>query len=538
MPPKLALKPLAGPGPTTLAQSTNSRQEERPTIKTTKEWIIPPRPKPGRKPAQVDPESSRKALNRASQRAFRERRQEYVGELEEKVRLLEQGEGVKSVFFQQQAQAAKKETSSLRVENAALRRILDELRGELAEHRRICGGGGSGVGTGGKGKGKARSVPDDADDHDQQGPAKRLRRPVAAKAPATYVEHSSSDSDMEDLLPPAAVVSPIEDQAPGEPCCGLCSADDSCFCADVGYKIDRTGNTSFAPARRILKVEVEPDFETSQVAIPLRLRKTPGRTPVWAIESARAAEDKPALCNGDPANCPACQNDPFGKAFCNALSESVCSSNPCATCPSNHASTSQLSALPVITAREASPPNGMTDQTLYDALAGLPCCGDPGLCGSLTCAPKSSPSPSPVPALEEDVLLPRSVEPGVRTVDTVPCNEAWTVLKCHPNIAFANLQMLADVVAKRTRCDGPVNMGSPSSLAVPSLFNSPRPIPQSLGLPRIPEMDLTPTLSPHEALVCAADAGQRKRLTVERGAVNEALEYLDRAVGRGGPLKR
>lgn len=98
--------------------------------------------------------------------------------------------------------------------------------------------------------------------------------------------------------------------------------------------------------------------------------------------------------------------------------------------------------------------------------------------------------------------------------------------------------MLADVVAKRTRCDGPVNMGSPSSLTVPSLLNSPRPAPQTLGLPRIPEMDITPTLAPHEALVCAADAGQRKRLTVERGAVNDALEYLDRAVGRGGPLKR
>ncbi|RAL61590.1 hypothetical protein DID88_009628 [Monilinia fructigena] len=41
---------------------------------TTKEWVIPPRPKPGRKPATDTPPTKRKAQNRAAQRAFRERR--------------------------------------------------------------------------------------------------------------------------------------------------------------------------------------------------------------------------------------------------------------------------------------------------------------------------------------------------------------------------------------------------------------------------------------------------------------------------------
>lgn len=45
-------------------------------------------------------------------------------------------------------------------------------------------------------------------------------------------------------------------------------------------------------------------------------------------------------------------------------------------------------------------------------------------------------------------------------------------------------------------------------------------------------------LVPHQTLVCAADAGRRKRLTVEREAVNDALGILDRAVGRGGPLMK
>lgn len=52
---------------------------------TRKEWIIPPRPKPGRKPATDTPPTKRKAQNRAAQRAFRERRAARVGELEEQL---------------------------------------------------------------------------------------------------------------------------------------------------------------------------------------------------------------------------------------------------------------------------------------------------------------------------------------------------------------------------------------------------------------------------------------------------------------------
>lgn len=50
---------------------------------TSREWVIPPRPKPGRKPATDTPPTKRKAQNRAAQRAFRERRAARVGELEE-----------------------------------------------------------------------------------------------------------------------------------------------------------------------------------------------------------------------------------------------------------------------------------------------------------------------------------------------------------------------------------------------------------------------------------------------------------------------
>lgn len=56
-----------------------------PLSMTSKEWVIPPRPKPGRKPATDTPPTKRKAQNRAAQRAFRERRAARVGELEDQL---------------------------------------------------------------------------------------------------------------------------------------------------------------------------------------------------------------------------------------------------------------------------------------------------------------------------------------------------------------------------------------------------------------------------------------------------------------------
>jgi len=58
---------------------------------TSREWIIPPRAKPGRKPATDTPPSKRKAQNRQAQRAFRERRANKVNELEDQMDDLDRG---------------------------------------------------------------------------------------------------------------------------------------------------------------------------------------------------------------------------------------------------------------------------------------------------------------------------------------------------------------------------------------------------------------------------------------------------------------
>lgn len=55
-----------------------------------KEWVLPPKPKPGRKPAVDTPPTKRKAQNRKAQRNFRERKAAKVSELEDKIKANEE----------------------------------------------------------------------------------------------------------------------------------------------------------------------------------------------------------------------------------------------------------------------------------------------------------------------------------------------------------------------------------------------------------------------------------------------------------------
>ncbi|GAA5910804.1 hypothetical protein JCM5296_003375 [Sporobolomyces johnsonii] len=579
MAPKVAPPPLAAPVASGSAPLL-SRQDPKPVLKASKEWIVPPRPKPGRKSTR--PPVEQKPAARTSQKAFRERRQEYVTELEEKVRQLEAGEGEKCVFYQQQAQKAKAETAALRDQNESLKKEVERLRREVDG---LKNGGAADA----KGKGKARAAPVEFDDDLPEAlttASKRPRRSAAVRAQAVVAAASSggssptassssfttrtisssgsvsahspstslSSNSPGSYTAPALVFahSPLNDVHPASPmshsahsvparprttqsACGFCSPQTGCLCEDLGYEIDHRAATQSSsmhidsPHGHIAKLEaIKEDREddlfaeaTYEPAVPLRLRRSDRKVEsVWAIEQPHQAAkvvDK-ALCNGDPSNCPACSDDPFGKAFCNALSTTVCSTQPCANCPGSCSSSRKFPTPPPDVDAEE-------EAALFESLTDLPCCGDPQLCGSLTCGPNGS---SAKAAEADKVLLPRSVEPGVRTGDdTVPCNQAWLELKQHPNIAFADLQMLADVVAKRTHCGGPV---PPRSLSA-SDASAPAPRADDDSLSKL-------QLVPQSALQCAIDAGTRRRLTVERGAVNEALEMLDRAVGRGGPLRK
>lgn len=100
---------------------------------TSKEWVVPPRPKPGRKPATDTPPTKRKAQNRAAQRAFRERRAARVGELEEQ--LDEQKEEYDRVQQQltDHVHELETEVQTLRSKCVSLEDLLEKERIERAK---------------------------------------------------------------------------------------------------------------------------------------------------------------------------------------------------------------------------------------------------------------------------------------------------------------------------------------------------------------------------------------------------------------------
>ncbi|KAG5368257.1 hypothetical protein CJU90_0450 [Yarrowia sp. C11] len=150
--PKLELKPSARGG---LLDGPVQQ------IVTSKEWVLPPRPKPGRKPSSDTPPSKRKAQNRAAQRAFRERRAQRVSELEDKLQEVESERDAQENVLKD----ALKDVSS---ENQLLRESLEALRREVMSIKEQRTPSGSAT-PGGQSPGFAQQAPPPPH-HQVQGP--------------------------------------------------------------------------------------------------------------------------------------------------------------------------------------------------------------------------------------------------------------------------------------------------------------------------------------------------------------------------------
>lgn len=98
------------------------------SIVTSREWVLPPRPKPGRKPSVDTPASKRKAQNRAAQRAFRERRATRVQELEQQLLEVEKEKEIKEMGLVNTI-------NKLKFENQILSKSVEQLRQEFHSFR-------------------------------------------------------------------------------------------------------------------------------------------------------------------------------------------------------------------------------------------------------------------------------------------------------------------------------------------------------------------------------------------------------------------
>lgn len=118
------ISPMPMPGPPVA---------KAPISMTTKEWVIPPRPKPGRKPATDTPPTKRKAQNRAAQRAFRERRAARVGELEEQLEAENQEHEKEKNALQDKVHRLERDAQALQSRCETLENMLDKERAERAK---------------------------------------------------------------------------------------------------------------------------------------------------------------------------------------------------------------------------------------------------------------------------------------------------------------------------------------------------------------------------------------------------------------------
>ncbi|KAJ7181771.1 hypothetical protein C8R43DRAFT_970399 [Mycena crocata] len=482
----------------------------------SKEWVIQPKPKPGRKPkkdqAPVQQEDEqvdckgRRVQNRAAQRAFRERKQSQLADLQARVQSYEQGEIERNVALQNIAKRLKEENEALRRENLLLKEKLAK-----AEQERDMPRDGdrkrwrddsptSSVGSNQQQQRKRYKV--DHDMQDTQVP--RFAHPYIS-SPQSMVSSPDSNSSSDtrfssvpfDPQPDAFVAfSNLKSEAAAFPPfdCGFCNEDTPCVCRDVFQQSAPVPDhkLNVTPIRSIVLGSPPPE-ETSildnlppyQPPVPLRLRPR-GTTQINTIfQVSPPSTSTPANCSGDPSNCPACADDSFGKAFC----EKISALPPCDNCPC---------------ATDGVPDVGPSVQ-------------------SIALQHPHPPLAIPVPSHPVSSFIRADSE-------TIPTNDAWRTLKSHPNVAFTDLDMLADVVARRSKCTGPrIILTPPPELEVEAAVavgtNSEQPV--LLTDPhahfREKERARASTSPPRLEEKC----GQRRVREVQADAVRDALRILD-----------
>ena len=212
-----------------------------------------------------------------------------------------------------------------------------------------------------------------------------------------------------------------------------------------------------------------PDYQP-----PVPLKRRSGGTPLNSVFHVQPAptsqgsrsEISDATCSGDPSNCTICADDPFGKAFCTAITTSACTA--CDGCCSQFGS----------------------------GIEG--CCKDRS---------RSCPSGSSF-TLDSAVASSSS--------DFIPTNDAWQKLKSHPNVDFSDLSLLAEVVVSRTKCSGPLLVISSTP---PSQIRSERT--SEVGRHRT---DSPIRLVDEQILL---ECGRRRVRQVHMDGVQEALRMLD-----------
>ncbi|RYP78177.1 hypothetical protein DL771_000654 [Monosporascus sp. 5C6A] len=244
--PQIAIKPAATTIQSTAMAAITLASAGPPKCSiTSKEWVVPPRPKPGRKPATDTPPTKRKAQNRAAQRAFRERRAARVGELEEQLEEQQEEHERAQQELRSQVQSLDAEVQNLRTRCVSLESMLEKERSERSRIENELESF----------KRRWRDETSSVLSRNNSLPALRSRAPSShsiisqRQAPRSSIASNTSEHRNSTAFSISQIISPPDtssssvsapQQAPVDPSgCGSCSSTGPCACVD-----DVIANTS------------------------------------------------------------------------------------------------------------------------------------------------------------------------------------------------------------------------------------------------------------------------------------------------------
>ena len=289
---------------------------------------MPPRPKPGRKPATDTPPTKRKAQNRAAQRAFRERRAARVGELEEQMKEVEEQH--------------EQELDALRSDNADLESSLQQCQDDLAAwiakcrkleadliqaHSQISKYKSAGVQSSGNAgapthpeaigcgnctlESHCQCIDDVVQgiDHTEEGHKDEIRIKQEPSDPsAMEVDFTSAFAKASSTNRPSHTSVHVIDP------CGFCQDGTPCICAEMAAEQERQSNTrpgspmnDRMPTRQLAQFTPPPsEGDVAGLSVPPR-----------------------ATCTSGPGTCAQCIADPNSTLFCKSLAASRGASGCC-----------------------------------------------------------------------------------------------------------------------------------------------------------------------------------------------------------------
>ncbi|EKG18889.1 Basic-leucine zipper (bZIP) transcription factor [Macrophomina phaseolina MS6] len=270
-------------------------------------YVIPPRPKPGRKPATDDPPSKRKQQNREAQRAFRQRKTQ---KMEETNRELQRALDER----RQQSDAHQREVTHLngvlaeeRSRSEGLQRKVDQLTADNDTMRQQLDFM----------QDKLLKLEREMEHYRRLPPQNQLTPPAwrgdGEEASASAVPSAEARGDAGPTSAPPSAAAPItlpplvrsENAAPKDGC-GRCADNGDCPCVDS--LVDFSGTNR--PARQTAHVEMH-DTPAHDDEMEIDFTNF-GKRPAASRPSAMEPPCKPGTCD-------ACMKDPLQKRFCETL---------------------------------------------------------------------------------------------------------------------------------------------------------------------------------------------------------------------------